>query len=588
MKSVVDPSKIDLLMKSGRFDADWYVRRYPDVALTGMDPAEHYLWLGERLGRRGNPSGVDDVIIDLHQIRPTRPKRTDDASAVLPDVDGMMRVLAKWEGLEKDYVCYQLGVERESDPLRVAQMYYAALKTRNILPNPLFDPEYYKMVNHLKFREDAVYHYLTGGSEKQLSTHRLFDHEWYLKSYPLARDVGDLIVHYWSNGYRNKILPVDEGKVPVLSPIKEAFFSEISIGKKIKYDSLIYREFNFDLNHLDDESLEDHYWSAGRSEGRLASIPALLDKYHLPGHCLPVDFDPKQYMSLHVDLEGAFLKNPWGALTHYISGGFSEGRLYNYAQVNGFVRPLSYSLSDDALASSKDKTPLCVLVHLYYPEMWGEIEPYIANIDFDFDLHVNLVESTWSSVAINNIRRAYPKAFLKISPNEGRDIGGFFSLLKNIDFSSYVAFALLHSKKSPHVTREYASLWKKNLFGAILGSRDLIRENIAAFLEDQEIGIIGSIRSRHAGIEGNEDGMKKLFEIYQISEEHQACEYVSGTMMMVRSEIMFGVYQPLSNHQFVSGDNKGIDHHIDGQVEHSVERIFGNVMKQLGYRFLWR
>jgi hypothetical protein len=51
---------------------------------------------------------------------------------------------------------------------------------------------------------------------------------------------------------------------------------------------------------------------------------------------------------------------------------------------------------------------------------------------------------------------------------------------------------------------------------------------------------------------------------------------------------MQAVYLPLADHKLVNGDNKGIEHHIDGQVEHSVERIFGNVMRQLGYRFLWR
>ena len=34
------------------FDAKWYLDTYPDVRLLGMDPFEHYLWLGTRLGRK--------------------------------------------------------------------------------------------------------------------------------------------------------------------------------------------------------------------------------------------------------------------------------------------------------------------------------------------------------------------------------------------------------------------------------------------------------------------------------------------------------------------------------------------------------
>ena len=43
--------EIAALRASGTFDEAWYLREYPDVARTGLDAAEHYLWLGRRLGR---------------------------------------------------------------------------------------------------------------------------------------------------------------------------------------------------------------------------------------------------------------------------------------------------------------------------------------------------------------------------------------------------------------------------------------------------------------------------------------------------------------------------------------------------------
>jgi FMN phosphatase YigB (HAD superfamily) len=39
------------------FNPNWYLEEYPDVAQLGMDPLEHYLWLGRRLGRRAGPIG---------------------------------------------------------------------------------------------------------------------------------------------------------------------------------------------------------------------------------------------------------------------------------------------------------------------------------------------------------------------------------------------------------------------------------------------------------------------------------------------------------------------------------------------------
>lgn len=42
------------LLESGHFDISWYLRNYPDVELTGMDPAEHFLRIGKMLGRSGS------------------------------------------------------------------------------------------------------------------------------------------------------------------------------------------------------------------------------------------------------------------------------------------------------------------------------------------------------------------------------------------------------------------------------------------------------------------------------------------------------------------------------------------------------
>lgn len=43
---------MEALRASGAFDAKWYLETYPDVKALGMDPLEHYLWIGKRLGRQ--------------------------------------------------------------------------------------------------------------------------------------------------------------------------------------------------------------------------------------------------------------------------------------------------------------------------------------------------------------------------------------------------------------------------------------------------------------------------------------------------------------------------------------------------------
>jgi len=49
---LISEREVRELLATGTFDADWYARTYNDVAKSGMSPAEHYLWLGRRLGRK--------------------------------------------------------------------------------------------------------------------------------------------------------------------------------------------------------------------------------------------------------------------------------------------------------------------------------------------------------------------------------------------------------------------------------------------------------------------------------------------------------------------------------------------------------
>lgn len=49
---MISEQELQEFRASGAFDEQWYLREYPDVAMSGLDPALHYLWLGKRLGRQ--------------------------------------------------------------------------------------------------------------------------------------------------------------------------------------------------------------------------------------------------------------------------------------------------------------------------------------------------------------------------------------------------------------------------------------------------------------------------------------------------------------------------------------------------------
>lgn len=55
-------AEIDAVRASGQFDEKWYLEQYPDVKMLAMDPVEHYLWIGRRLGRRGSANEQYEAI----------------------------------------------------------------------------------------------------------------------------------------------------------------------------------------------------------------------------------------------------------------------------------------------------------------------------------------------------------------------------------------------------------------------------------------------------------------------------------------------------------------------------------------------
>jgi FMN phosphatase YigB (HAD superfamily) len=45
------------------FDTEWYLKEYRDVIQLGMDPIEHYRWLGRRLGRRPSSTAAPSALL---------------------------------------------------------------------------------------------------------------------------------------------------------------------------------------------------------------------------------------------------------------------------------------------------------------------------------------------------------------------------------------------------------------------------------------------------------------------------------------------------------------------------------------------
>jgi O-antigen biosynthesis protein len=77
------------------FDADWYIEKYPDVALSGLSPYEHYVRFGRYLNRQPSPLGIPaQCISDSAPPAPFFPTPTGQDDLALHPVKhgpGMLR-----------------------------------------------------------------------------------------------------------------------------------------------------------------------------------------------------------------------------------------------------------------------------------------------------------------------------------------------------------------------------------------------------------------------------------------------------------------------------------------------------------------
>ena len=230
---------------------------------------------------------------------------------------------------------------------------------------------------------------------------------------------------------------------------------------------------------------------------------------------------------------------------------------------------------------------ICVFAHVYYAELWDELARYIANLPEEiYDLYVSIVESGATRKITPAIRSKFPNARVQVNKNFGRDIGGFFRLWENIQVENYHAVCLLHTKKSPHV-EEIGGVWRGDLLRAILGTKERAVENIKIMQVDRSVGQIGALNWRQVEPDICELKYAQLLEKIGRPEQVEV-EYLAGTMMFARTEVLAKVFSVVKDLELELGDDLSQKMHGSGQWAHAVERFIGHTVEALGYRFFWR
>ena len=419
----------------------------------------------------------------------------------------------------------------------------------------------------------------------------LFDPTYYLACNEDIREADiDPLVHYLEYGAVEGRLPIDIEPDEIDPMIRDLHRLDMNANEAFAFDTTFYRALYPDLTSLPDDKLADHYRRHGQGESRSSSMAEFALQICDTPREIPLDFNPAEYIDLYLDLKSFAEKSPLEALRHYMCHGRWEPRLHTL-RGDGATNAADTPSADLELPAelTSSTRPLCVLAHVYYPELWDELSEYLSNLPEETcDLYVNLVDTSFSQGLIMRIRETFPSARIYISENVGRDIGGFCQLLRNLRMEDYRLFCLVHTKKSPHMGKGEVQLWRRKLLTPLMGTRERAVENIKLMLMHDEIGLIGSLQCRYTELNDNPEKYFELLSRLGVSEEASDVEFLSGTMMFVRREVLQRVAEVASDIPFENGEDKSLAFHRDGQWAHAVERAFGAVVRNMNYQFEWR
>ncbi|WP_114964497.1 glycoside hydrolase family 99-like domain-containing protein [Alkalilacustris brevis] len=346
------------------------------------------------------------------------------------------------------------------------------------------------------------------------------------------------------------LFPLAEGRRIYLREVAESHL----------FDRQFYLASNPGLNPLYRLCPERHFILFGEREGR---------------HPNP-DFSPGGYLRNNPDL--AELDQP--AFLHYLRRGRFERRVTRDLPPVRATRHVPVPV----LRRAADAVPprdFAVVAHVFYPELWPEIDSALRGLDLEFDLFVTVTAIDDESTALmTQIRKTWPGAVVAAMPNLGRDIFPFVHLVNSGLLDPYRAIAKVHTKRSPH--RIDGDRWRQHLIRGILrgwGTRALLDR----FLADAEAAFWVADGQLYEGREwwgSNREGAQHLLNRVEIACDPDALAFPAGSMYWLKPlmrDMIRGLR--LDRHSFDPEHGQ-----VDGTLAHAFERALGYFARHGGQK----
>ncbi|MFZ1814409.1 MAG: rhamnan synthesis F family protein [Rhizobiaceae bacterium] len=232
---------------------------------------------------------------------------------------------------------------------------------------------------------------------------------------------------------------------------------------------------------------------------------------------------------------------------------------------------------------------ICVVIHLYYTDLWRDFDLALQSMKWPFDLVITLNQEDGDLCA--SISKSYPGTIFHVRPNLGRDVAPFLWLLGQGAFDGYDLVCKMHAKKSAKQGAEtlVGRLWRRRAILDLIGSSERVEKIIGAFEADPSIGMAGST-ALHLPTPANHDpsGIPSLNNRKQIAKQcgfercNNPAQFYAGTMFWVRPQVL----EPVRHLGLEKSMSLGTGSGDTSEMEYAMERFFGDLVTAQGYQFL--
>lgn len=591
-------SKNDILLvkKSGFFDENWYLNRYKDVKIIGIDPVEHFLWIGHRMGRSPSPKFSVPRYKNAHK----------DVKAA--GVNPLLHYLKS--GINENRTIYPV---REGVVHEERQRCHRSISPRNkewdwsihnetiqrleSLPNPyvgdkisIIMPTYNRAnvidaairsaisQSHKNFELIIVDDGSTDETQEVVNKFKdqriTYTYNKRTKGVSGARNTGlDIASGDWvffldsDNKWRDKFIEF---------MLKHANDSKSSSGycaanvcdDSNETKSILFADFDYEsclrANFIDLNCFFIR-WSGKFRELRFDETLARL-----------VDWD----LILRVAAVTRITGIPYVGVDYYDG---SSSRITNNTYTdkgeialikNRIVDKSKVFIENSESIADSSLYRIAVMFHVYHADVIPVCMEYLKNINFEFDIFVS-TSLNKDDKSLDILRKTYRNVRIFNYPNVGSDIAPFLELMST--FKNYELVLKIHTKRD---VAPWGDAWRRGLINPILGSETLIDDLIDHFRTNEKLVMACSAEFyKH----GNKNSIQETYDrVHQLSKDFSVSKYidkdwafVAGSMFWIRPRVLLSMARSMCESEGYS-----VSFQRDGAIEHGLERLLGLILWQ--------